>query len=92
MAQTMVRESRMDNKETDEDVVENRDNDRESSLDSFLVEHDYDHHDSSFVYSSVGAAGSSSTNPFRIEAYNDADMDPLFYHSFSSSNNKRKRQ
>ncbi|KAI8969523.1 hypothetical protein BDB01DRAFT_840178, partial [Pilobolus umbonatus] len=30
MAQTMVRESRMDNKETDEDVVENLDNDRES--------------------------------------------------------------
>ncbi|KAI8971190.1 hypothetical protein BDB01DRAFT_811917 [Pilobolus umbonatus] len=74
MAQTMVRESRMDNKETDEDV----DNDRESSLDSFLVEHDYDHHDSSFVSSSL--------------AYNDADMDPLLYHSFSSSNNKRKRQ
>ncbi|KAI8969559.1 hypothetical protein BDB01DRAFT_817660, partial [Pilobolus umbonatus] len=37
MAQTMVRESRMENKETDEDVVENRDNDRESSLDSFLL-------------------------------------------------------
>ncbi|KAI8983662.1 hypothetical protein BDB01DRAFT_109157 [Pilobolus umbonatus] len=93
MAQTMKRESRIDSKETDGDVVDYRVDDRESSLDSCLVEHDYDNHNSSSVSSFVGEAGSSSTNPFYNQEYNDADMDPLYYHPFSSSNsNKRNRQ